>query len=49
MPRFHAVPDLTAQTSTVSVLDQVPLATMAKAQCKDFVLGLVIPYVHKGG
>ena len=38
MPKFHAVPDLTAQTSAVSVFDQVPLATMAKAQCKDSVL-----------
>ena len=46
-PEFHAIPDLTAQTSAVSVFDQVPLATMAKAQCKDFVQGLVIPYIHK--
>ena len=45
---FHAIPDLTAQTSAVSVFDQVPPATMAKAQCKDSVLGLVIPYIHKG-
>ena len=30
-----------------SVFDQVPLATMAEAQCKDSVLGLVIPYIHK--
>ena len=48
MPKFHAIPDLTAQTSAVSVFDQVPPATMAKAQCKDSVLGLVIPYIHKG-
>ena len=48
MPKFHTIPDLTAQTSAVSVFDQVPLATMAKAQCKDFVLGLVIPYICKG-
>ena len=48
IPEFHAIPDLTAQTSAVSVFDQVPLATMAKAQCKDSVLGLVIPYIHKG-
>ena len=48
MPKFHAIPDLTAQTSAVSVFDQVPLATMAKAKCKDSVLGLVIPYIHKG-
>ena len=31
IPKFHAIPDLTAQTSAVSVFDQVPLATMAKA------------------
>ena len=37
MPKFHAVPDLTAQTSAVSVFNQVPPATMAKAQCKDSV------------
>ena len=48
MPEFNAVPDLTVQTSAVSVFDQVPLATMAKAQSKDSVLGLVIPFVHKG-
>ena len=47
MPKFHAIPNLTAQTSAVSVLDQVPLATMAKAQHKDSVLGLVIPYICK--
>ena len=48
MPEFHAIPNITAQTSEVSVFDQVPLATMAEAQCKDSVLGLVIPYIHKG-
>ena len=48
IPEFHAIPDLTAQTSAVSVFDQVPLATMSKAQHKDSVLGLVIPYIHKG-
>ena len=48
MPEFYAVPDLTVQTSAVSVFDQVPLATMAKAQCKDSVLGLVIPFICKG-
>ena len=48
MQEFHAIPNLTAQTSTVSVFDQVPLATMTKAQCKDSVLGLVIPYNNKG-
>ena len=47
-PKFCAIPDLTDQTSTVSVFDQVPPATMAKAQTKDSVLGLVIPFVHKG-
>ena len=47
-PKFHAIPDLTAQTSAVSVFNQVPLDTMAKAQHKDSVLGLVIPYICKG-
>ena len=46
--QFYAVPNLTVQTSTVSVFNQVPLATMARAQSKDSVLGLVIPFVHKG-
>ena len=48
MPKFHAVPDLTVQTSAVSVFDQVPPVTMAEAQSKDSVLGLVIPFLHKG-
>ena len=48
MPELHAIPDLTAQTSAVSVFDQVPPATMAKAQLKDSLLGLVIPFIHKG-
>ena len=48
MLKFHGIPDLTAQTHAVSVFSQVPLATMAEAQQKDSVLGLVIPYVHKG-
>ena len=48
IPEFYAVPDLTAQTSAVSVFNQMPLATMAEAQCKDSVLGLIIPFVHKG-
>ena len=48
VPEFHAVPDLTVQTSAVSVFNQVPPATMAEAQSKDSVLGLVIPFVHKG-
>ena len=47
MPKFHAIPDLTAQTSAVSVFDQVPPATMTKSQLKDSVLGLVIPFIHK--
>ena len=46
--QFHVVPDHTVQTSAVSVFNQVPLATMAKAKTKDSVLGLVIPFVHKG-
>ena len=48
MPKFHAIPNLTAQTRAVSVFDQVPLATMAKAQLTDSVLGLVIPFIRKG-
>ena len=48
MPEFYAVPNLTVQTSAVSVFDQVPPATMAEAQSKDSVLGLVIPFMHKG-
>ena len=48
VPKFYAVPDLTVQTSAVSVFDQVPPVTMAKAQSKDYVLALVIPFVHKG-
>ena len=46
-PEFHAIPDLTVQTSVVSDFDQVSLATMAKAPTKDSVLGLVIPFIHK--
>ena len=48
MPEFYAIPNLTAQTSAVSVFDQVPPATMAKAHSKDSVLGLVISFIHKG-
>ena len=48
MPKFYAICHLTAQTSAVSVFDQVPVATMVKAQCKDSVLRLVIPFIHKG-
>ena len=43
---FYAVPNLTVQTSAVSLFDQV--ATMAEAQNNDSVLGLLIPFVHKG-
>ena len=48
MLECHAVPDLTAQTSAVSVFDQVLPAIMAEAQLKDSVLGLVIPFIQKG-
>ena len=48
MPELCAIPKLTTQTSAVSVFDQVPPATMAKAQIKDSVLGLVIPFIYKG-
>ena len=47
-PKLCAIPELTAQTSAVSVFDWVPQATMAKAQLKGSVLGLVIPFVSKG-
>ena len=47
MQEFYAVPDLTVQTSAVSVFDQVPPATMAEAQSKDSVLGLVITFICK--
>ena len=49
VPELHELPDLTVQTSVVSVLDQVSLATMDKVQAKDSVLGLVIQYVCKRG
>ena len=48
VPMLHAVSKLTVQTSAVSVFNQVSLATMAKAQTKDSVLGLVIPFMCKG-
>ena len=48
MPEFYAIPDLTAQTSAVSVFNQLSPGTIAEAQCKDSVLGLVIPYICKG-
>ena len=48
VPKFYALPHLTAQTSAFSVFDQVPPTTMAEAQHKDSVLGLVIPFVCKG-
>ena len=47
VPKFHAAPDLTVQSSAVSVFDQVSPATMAKATTKVSVLGLVIPFIHK--
>ena len=48
VPELHEAPGLNVQTSAVSVFNQVSPATMAKAQAKDSVLGLVIQYVHKG-
>ena len=42
VPKLPEVPNLMVQTSTVSVFDQVSLATMAEAQAKHSVLGLVI-------
>ena len=47
-PSFMKYPNLTVETSAVSVFDQVSPATMAKAQPKDSVLGLIIPFMHKG-
>ena len=48
VPELPEVLNLTVQTSTVSVFDQVSQATMAEVQTKDSVLGLFIQYVHKG-
>ena len=48
MPELCAIPDLTVQTSAVSVFDQVQLATMPETQLNDSVLGLVIPFICKG-
>ena len=48
VPKFHAASNLTVQTSAVSVFNQVSPVTMAEAQTKDSVLGLVIPYICKG-
>ena len=36
MTKFHAIPNLTAQTSAVSAFDQMPMATMAKILCWDW-------------
>ena len=47
VPELTEVPNLTVQTSAVSVFNQVSLGTMAKVQTKDSVLGLVIQYVHR--
>ena len=47
VPEVHEEPDLNVQTSAVSVFNQISLATMAKAQAEDSVLGLIIQYVHK--
>ena len=41
-PKLCAIPELTAQTSAVSVFDQVPLATMAEAHLKDSGTGYSI-------
>ena len=48
VPELSEVPNLTVQTSTVSVFSQVSPATMGKAQNKDSVLGLFIQYICKG-
>ena len=48
VPELPEIPDLTVQTSAVSVFNQVSPATMLETQAKDSVLGLVIQYVCKG-
>ena len=49
VPELPKEPNLTVQTSAVSVFNQGSLATMTEAQTKDpGPLGLVIQYVHKG-
>ena len=48
VPRLHEVPGFTTQTSAVSVFHQVSPASIAKAQTKASVLGLVIKYACKG-
>ena len=48
VPKLHEVPNLMVQTSAVSVSNHVSPATMAKAEAKDFVLRLLIQYMHKG-
>ena len=39
VPELHEVPDLTVQTSVVSVFNQVSPDTMTKVQTKDSVQG----------
>ena len=48
VPELHEIPNLTVQTSAVSVFSKVSLATMAEANTKHSVLGLVTTHVHKG-
>ena len=47
VPKLNEIPNLTLQTSAVSVFVQVSLATMAKALAIDPVWGIIIQYVHK--
>ena len=48
VPESPDVPNITVQTSAVSVFNQMSLAIMAEEQTKDSVLGLVTKYVLKG-
>ena len=48
VPELPGVPNFMVQTSAAWVFNKVLPATMAKAQTKHSVLGLVIQYVHYG-
>ena len=48
VPEVPKVPEITVQSSSVSVFNHMTVATMAKEQAKDPVMGLVQQYVLKG-
>ena len=48
VPKFYAVPNLTVQTSAVSIFDQVPLATMAKPNVKSLCWDWSFPSCLRG-